>query len=144
MWQGIQIVFCSENKSRLKRLFWLWLPALACMLWNHMCMYLCSMLVEMVFGERIWRAQPIKVLASSSFKNRFSLSASVSVFESKHATKILQISTEYHHLSRFALLCNQPATFKFFRSSFLDTGQKHIPYTMGPEIRHMKFILKFY
>lgn len=34
-----------------------------------------------------------------------------------------------HHLS------NQPATFKFFMSSFLDTGQKHIPYTMGPEIK---------
>lgn len=25
-----------------------------------------------------------------------------------------------------------PATFKSFSSSFLETGQKHIPYTMGP------------
>lgn len=25
-----------------------------------------------------------------------------------------------------------PATFKFFSSSFLEIGQKHIPYTMGP------------
>lgn len=25
-----------------------------------------------------------------------------------------------------------PATFKSFNSCFLDTGQKHIPYTMGP------------
>lgn len=70
----------------------------------HVCVYLCSMLVEMVFGERIWRAHPTKSLASSIFRNRFSLSASVSVFESKHATKILQISTESELLSRSALL----------------------------------------
>lgn len=44
--------------------------------------YLCNMLVEMVLGERICRAQPTKLLASYNFSNRFSLSVSVRVFES--------------------------------------------------------------
>lgn len=34
-----------------------------------------------------------------------------------------------------------PATFDSFSSCFLDTGQKHIPYTMGPALENMNTLL---
>ena len=45
--------------------------------------YLCSMLLEIVLAERICRAQPTKLLDSSTLLKRCSLSASVNVFESR-------------------------------------------------------------
>ena len=58
--------------------------------------YLCSMLLEIVLAERICRAQPTKLLASSSLLKRCSLSASVNVFESRgerHTQTHVNIST---------------------------------------------------
>lgn len=94
-------------------------------------MYLCNMLVEMVFGERTCRAQPTKLLASSSFRNRLSLSASLSVFESGHKSQ--QNTLDY----RFPVTSHTTNT----RVSTWDTFNCQKGWTSPFIINHVKLLL---